>query len=107
MDRKKVAHRAATQATVARYNDHGSVTVGQSTAVEAVNQGRDVRDIADFLTERTGADLFLQDGAHPLEHSLTGLLAFVRLRGDVDHPTGFAEELLGAASRNDRWIGTG
>jgi hypothetical protein len=107
IDPKKVAHHAAAQATAARENDHGSVTVGQSAAIEAVKQGRDVGDIADLLAKRIGADLLLENGTHPLERGLTGLLAFVGLRGDVDHPTGIAEKLLRAASRNDRRISTG
>jgi hypothetical protein len=35
--------------------------------------------IADHPAKRIGADLLLEDGAHPLERGLTGLLAFVRL----------------------------
>jgi hypothetical protein len=107
IDPKKVAHRAAAQATAARENDHGSVPIGQAAVVEAVKQGCDVGDIADLPAKRVEADLLLEDGAHPLERGLPGLLAPVGLRSDTDHPTGIAEELLCAASRNDRRIGTG
>ena len=107
IDPKKVTHRAAAQATAARENDHGSVPIRQAAVVEAVKQSCDVGDIADLPAKRVEADLLLKDGAHPLERGLTGLLAPVGLRGDADQTTGIAEELLCAASRNDRWIGTG
>ena len=106
VDPKKAAHCAAAQPTMARENGHGSVTVGQAAVVEAIKQGRHIGDIANLPAKRIGADPLLKDGAHPLERGPTGLLARVRLRGDADHPTGVAEKLLCAASRDDRWIST-
>jgi hypothetical protein len=107
IDPKKITHRAAVQATAARENDHGSVAIGQAAAVKAVKQHRDVRDIADLLTKRVGANLLLEDGAHPLECRRTVLLAPAGFWSDADYPTSIAEELLYAAARSDRWIGTG
>src|SRR5215471_11074002 len=107
VDPKKVAHCAAGQAAVAREHDHGSVTVRQSATVEAVKQGGDVGDIADLPAKRIRADLLMEDGAHPLERGLPHQFAFVRLRGDVDHPTGIPKKLLRTAFRDDWWISTG
>src|SRR6516162_903164 len=85
IDPKKVAHRAAVQATAARENHHGSVAIAQAAVVKAVKQRRDVRDITDLLAQRPRANLLLENGAHPLERGLTRLLAPVGFRGDADY----------------------
>ena len=72
-----------------------------------MKQDRNVGGIADLLAKGIRADFFLEDDAHPLERGLTGLLAFVGLGGDVDHPTGITKKLLRAVSRNYRWVGSG
>jgi hypothetical protein len=103
-DAEEAAYRAAAQPVPVREDSYRPVAVGQAAVVEAVEQGAEIGDITDIAAQRPRADVLLQHGAHPLERGLPGLFALTGLRGDVDHPTGVAEEPLRALGGYDRRI---
>jgi hypothetical protein len=72
-----------------------------------VEQGHDIRELADLAAERIRADLLLKDGSHPFERDLPSLLSPIGTRGDPSFPSGIAEKLLRALGGYNRRVSTG